>query len=169
MSVPRPLTPGTLWNRARDWNLSIFKSESFPNIHPCIPPFIFHSFEARTRWSIDMHLLSSLVHPIFITHVHAHTSFLLRRLYLFPSEGRREIIPSNISLRRTKFSKILLDFVPFRYLKILSRNIYIYISTVDQAIVFKKTIGGEGGLFATTWKLRGFERLGSKVVGKQAK
>lgn len=127
MSVPRPLTPGTLWNRARDWNLSIFKSESFPNIHPCIPPFIFHSFEARTRWSIDMHLLSSLVHPIFITHVHAHTSFLLRRLYLFPSEGRREIIPSNISLRRTKFSKILLDLVPFRYLKILSRNIYIYI------------------------------------------
>lgn len=124
MSVPRPLTPGTLWNRARDWNLSIFKSESFPNIHPCIPPFIFHSFEARTRWSIDMHLL---VHPIFITHVHAHMSFLLRRLYLFPSEGRREIIPSNISLRRTKFSKILLDLVPFRYLKILSRNIYIYI------------------------------------------
>ena len=150
-----PLTPSTLWNRARDWNLSIFKSESFPNIHPCIPPFIFYSFEAHTRCdaSIDASLFS-LVHPIFITRTHVYIRFFfLRQVYLSRSQGGREIIKFFEYFSSRALCKIFQIFQIFSLLPFTSnlskiemyRNlyiyIYIYVCIYSWSGDFKRTIG----------------------------
>lgn len=146
-----PLTPSTLWNRARDWNLSIFKSESFPNIHPCIPPFIFYSFEAHTRCdaSIDASLFS-LVHPIFITRTHVYTRFFfLRQVYLSRSQGGREIIKFFEYFSSRALCKIFQIFQIFSLLSFTSnlskiemyRNLYIYVCIHSWSGDFKRTIG----------------------------
>lgn len=98
--------------------------------------------------------------------------FFLRQVYLSRSQGGREIIKFFEYFSSRALCKIFQIFQIFSLLPFTSnlsriemyRNLYIYmyVFTVDQAILRERLGRGEG-LFATTCKLRGFERLGWKA------
>lgn len=149
------------------------------NLSPIFIPVFHHSFSTASRRIRDaMRPSMRLSFPSFIQFsLHAHTCthvsfFFAKFIYLEAKADEKSSNFSNTSLHEryvkfSKFSKFSLSFsLPqiYRESKCIEIYIYIYmyVFTVDQAILRERLGRGEG-LFATTCKLRGFERLGWKA------